>query len=516
MFPGFEKRRAITFRALFLVATALFLFDATARADSFNAQITIISSDPARVRVEGEIETATKAWSFPHERLAAAGRGESLSNLSLADAGGVEVRLRKLAPGEFEAERGASRFSYELKLDPPSGAAEAAHQSWVSGGHGILMLGDALPVLPSKGRVTLKLPAGWAAYSTEEKDARGSFEVLDASQSLFVIGRDLRARGGRAASMDVSYVTAGEWAFADDDLEETSKESLDDYVKLTGSAPRRRALVVLLPFPFQAAGNIWNAETRGATVLLLSGRLPSKTAALVQLNGALTHELFHLWVPNGLALEGEYGWFYEGFTLYQALRAGMRLGRLTFQDYLNALGRAFDGYKAVRGQKELSLLEASERRWTSNPALVYHKGMLVAFLYDLTLMQRSGGKGSINDVYRELFRRHGDGRQKAEASRALISVLSGMPHMKDFAEAFVQNDTPIDLTKEIEIFGLRIETGGVRTHVAVAPSINTRQRDLLRRLGYNEKRAAGARRLIRDSKNHSSHPRPARAAKTNG
>ena len=90
---------------------------------------------------------------------------------------------------------------------------------------------------------------------------------------------------------------------------------------------------MLLPLPQAgAAGNLWSAETRGSTVVLVSGRLPSRLAARAQLDGALTHELFHLWVPNGLALEGEYDWFYEGFTNYVALRAGMRRGQLTFHD----------------------------------------------------------------------------------------------------------------------------------------------------------------------------------------
>ncbi len=81
--------------------------------------------------------------------------------------------------------------------------------------------------------------------------------------------------------------------------------------------------------------------------MLLSGQSPSKVAALAGLGVPLTHELFHLWVPNGLKLNGDYDWFYEGFTLYQSMRAGMRLQSLGFQDYLNALSRAFDAYKSI-------------------------------------------------------------------------------------------------------------------------------------------------------------------------
>ena len=484
----FIKRPLINVFVFSLLSAAHFLTPAgTARADSFDVTITVVSPDTARVRVEGVTGTETKAWSLPAARVPLRGPGERVSNFILTDAAGANVSVRKLAPGEYEAERAAAKFAYDLTLEPPFVTADAAHLSWLSGGRGIIFLADALPVLPAKGRVTIKPPTGWQVFSVESKDRGGAYEVPDAARALFVMGRDLRERSVQANSSDVSYVTAGEWAFADDEVVETSQETLGDYRKVMGAVPRRRSMVVLMPFPAQAAGHVWSAETRGGTVLLLSGRLPSKTAALAQLNGALTHELFHLWVPNGLALEGEYGWFYEGFSLYQALRAGTRQGRLTFQDYLNALGRAFDGYKSARGQQELSLVEASERRWTSNPALVYHKGMLVAFLYDLTLMQRTEGKSSLDEVYRELYRRHGQRGTKEDASRAVVSVLAAMPGMQSFTETYVLKPTRIELNNEIEVFGLRVDAGGVRTRVVVADSINRRQRDLLRRLGYNER-----------------------------
>jgi predicted metalloprotease with PDZ domain len=228
---------------------------------------------------------------------------------------------------------------------------------------------------------------------------------------------------------------------------------------------------------------------------VVSGRLPSKFAAQAQLDGALTHELFHLWVPNGLALEGEYDWFYEGFTNYMALRAAMRRGQLSFPDYLNTLGREYDAYKSARGAKEVSLPEASERRWSGSTALVYHKGMLVAFLYDLALMRQTGGRQWLGDVYRELFRRYGQGGERADGNRAVVEALAGMTGMRDFVSRYVEGASEIALDPLIEPFGLRVEPGGARTHVGVADATERSQRELLRKLGYNEKQDAGAREL---------------------
>jgi len=57
----------------------------------------------------------------------------------------------------------------------------------------------------------------------------------------------------------------------------------------------------------------------------MMGKLPSKVASMAQLSVPLTHEFLHFWVPNGLSLEGDYDWFYEGFTVYQAARISVRL-----------------------------------------------------------------------------------------------------------------------------------------------------------------------------------------------
>mgnify|MGYP003694431367 CR=1 FL=1 len=59
----------------------------------------------------------------------------------------------------------------------------------------------------------------------------------------------------------------------------------------------------------------------------------------------------------------------------------MRLDMLTFPEFLNAIGRAYDASNA--STNSVSLIEASQKRWTTGPAAVYSKSMVVAFLYDL-------------------------------------------------------------------------------------------------------------------------------------
>ncbi len=500
---AYRKNLRCAARRVCCALTLLLFSSCVASAQgTLEAHLSVTSAaSTTRVRVEGKRAEGATAWSFRNTYAGATNLSARLENLTLADESGADVAVRQLAPGEYEAARAATRFRYDLRLDPPNFFTDAAHISWLTTTRGLLMPGDLLPLPLTDAKLSFALPAGWQVSTLETRGTDGVYDVKDAEGAVFVVGQDLRERRERAGASEFTYVSAGEWAFADEDVTRIIAETLKDYEKLAGGAPsRRRALVTLLPFPNASAvpAEAWNAETRGGTVVFLTGRSPSKLAALAQVNGSLTHELFHLWIPNGLALDGDYDWFYEGFTNYVALREGMRREQLTFQDYLNALGRAFDGYKSARGAKEVSLIEASARRWSGNGSLVYHKGMLVAFLYDLTLMRETGGKKSLDEVYRELYRRAGGGAEKREdANRALTEILGALPGMSAFTEGNVLGAHEINLSTEIEPFGLRVEPGGVRTHVSVSPALARGQRDLLRKLGYNEQAdgAAASRKL---------------------
>jgi predicted metalloprotease with PDZ domain len=485
----------ITVGALLLIA----LSTSAASAQSLEARISVLSLSPARVKVEGTRSQATTAWSFRNIYASVIGLGERMENLSLKDKNGLNVPVRKLAPGEYTAASEAVAFSYEMKLEPPAMGTDAAYASWLTYDRGFLMLGDLLPLAINEKEAALgatvrfALPANWNIASSEKKRTDGQFETTDAERAVFFVGQDLRQRVERIGSMGLTFVAAGDWAFADDEAAKMAASILKDHSETVGATPHPSAVLMLSPFPRPMSAERWSAETRGNTVVLLSGRSPSKVAALSQLSVPLTHELFHLWVPNGIALEGNYDWFYEGFTMYQAMRAGMRLRLLTFQDYLNALGRAYDIYRSAQDGDKLSLVDASQRRWAS-PTLVYNKGMLVAFFYDLTLRQRSVGKRTLDDVYRELFRRYHASEAAKDGNAAVIAVLNGQGEMQDFTRRYVESASAIDLGAALAPFGLRVQRAGARTLVAVSDSLTRDQRDLLRKFGYNSEQRVMSKR----------------------
>lgn len=504
MLAGFSRENLSVRERLFALPAArtaallflLFICADTARAQVANVRIEVMSTSPARVRVEGERKTPARTWVFRNTYAGMVGMGERVENFSLMSAQNESVPVRKTAPGEYEAAQEATRFRYEVRVEAPLFTTDSAYISWLTPERGFLMLGDLLPreaarvgIAAEPFTIELALPQSWTVFSNEAGIEAGRFVVKDRDAARFFVGKDLRERRSRAGSMNFSLVIAGDWAFSDEEVAEAARNILKEHERtMGGPAAPSGVMLMLSPYPRSMGAERWSAETRGTSVLLLAGRQPSKLAALTLLSTPLTHELFHLWVPNALSLEGSYDWFYEGFTLYQAMRAGMRLGLLTFDDYLRAMGRANDIYLSASDRDKWSLLEASERRWTGATALIYNKGMLAAFLYDLHLRGQSGGKRSLDNVYRELFRLYGRMGVRREGNPALIAALGGEAgEMRDFVRRYIESPAQIDLKSALSAYGLQLVPSGARTHIQVSDSLKREQRDLLRQLGYNER-----------------------------
>jgi hypothetical protein len=460
--------------------------------------IEVLPGAPGRLVVEASGPTSS-TWSFPDSYAGVLGLAGRIEKFQALDAQGREVLVRKLAPGQFASTAPAIKFKYEIRADPPARPTDAALVSWLDSERGMLLMGDLLPVFASISgdqkryvSVRLALPAGCRAHSVAPRSREGEIDFADAESAVIAVGKNLRSSTRAISNTQLTFVADTQWAFADDEAVGIAVDILKLHSEVAGRVACANSALILLPFPQPVAANKWSAQTRGCTVTLLMGKLPSKVGALSQLGLALTHELFHLWIPNGLALSGEYDWFYEGFTMYQAARAAVRLDLLTFQQFLNAIADAYNGSSAVEFQN-LSLVEASKRRWTTGGTAVYSKAMVVAFLYDLNLRAQSKGKRSLDDVYRRLFRDYLGktdlGRRDADGNAAVISALRGELAAPDFAGRFITAAATIDLQRELEPFGLRVERLGLRTHIFVAEHLTGRQRDLLKRLGYNEPRA---------------------------
>jgi predicted metalloprotease with PDZ domain len=483
-FRNLRPRRTIFLFFLFC------LFVSASRAQEIEATVKILSLSPAaRVRVEGKISAdAGKSWSFLQNYADVTGLGERIENLKLFDAQGREISIKKLAAGEFEAEKNAASFQYDVRAEIPKVLTASAHVSWLAETHGLLMLNDLMPnnLQNFNAKITFEIPENWRVTTSETRAGEKSFSVKTIEKAVFLVGKDWREQTKQIEKNELNLATVGEWQFTDAEAFEIAETILGEHRKTFGEIPFPKTQILLLPFPQAANFDRWRAETRGSTVTIISAPTTFKSAAINRLHEQLRHELFHLWIPNSLNLSGNYDWFYEGFTLYKALKTGVALNQIRFDDFLSTLGRAFDLTEALSRRQSVSLVEASNKRWINSNELIYAKGIVVAFLCDATLLRESRGKRDLDSIFREAFQKHRAPNQREDGNAAILRILKSNAGLVQLAEKYIEGNSKIDWQNDLQTFGIGAEKISGATELKVIAKPSGRQKDLLNKLGYNQ------------------------------
>jgi M61 glycyl aminopeptidase len=466
-----------------ILTIALFIFVGLAvQAQDLTLHLTVVATETREVKVEGSSLKGATRWSFKNVVGRLVGLGDRIHDFHLKDQGGQEVAVKAGPPGQFVSDMLATEFSYVVDLNPPQNSADAAHASWLDQRHGVLMLGDLLPELSVAVGVTFSLPPGWTMSSGNAVANDRSVQLPDPATGVFLIGPDLKEVRKRIGAAEVTFVSGGEWPFSQKAAIENAARIVNDYRKRVAFDPTGQVTVMLVPFPRSDASS-WSADTRGMTTLLVASASDKKLFGLGQLSVVLCHEFFHLWVPNSLSLTGDYDWFFEGFTLYEALVTAVRLHLIDFDEYLATLSRVYDSYLLVAERNDLSLLEASTRRWTSGSSLVYDKGMLIAFLYDLKARTDSRNRDTLDSLYMKLFRHFSPGSLKADGNEAISSLISEAAG-RDFAKGYIETGTKVELSGVLPQFGIQVLDSGAGKRLQIAITLTKEQRQVLRAIGY--------------------------------
>jgi hypothetical protein len=445
--------------------------------------ITIDGSNPSLVSVEGRFGAGDKRnfW-FLKDFGGYALPGDRISDVVLRDANGRTVEAKKLQPGEYLAGGDFLQWSYKIDLTPPKMPSAAAHISWIGIDRGIIMLDDILPQLSSNSQATVEfvLPAGWFVLSTEKGIGKNKFQTNEPPKAVFIVVKNFRLR---SINDRASFVISDDWQFSDEEAAAISRDIYDYYKTLFGSGPADPFLLCLMKFPATAEAGLWEADTRRSTITVLSSDMPFKTQSLQRLHEQLRHEIFHLWIPNGINLSGNYDWFYEGFALYISLKNGVLMDRIRFDDFLDTLSRAFmiDSAQTPR----FSLIEASQKRWSGSNTTVYARGMIVAFLCDLALLNKSKGKTDVSGPVKEIFEKYRLQQPSVDGNEAVLAIMKKHTELAPIVESYIKGNAKVVWSAELAAVGISAE---VRNSVTVLKTVerpNGRQRQMLDKLGYN-------------------------------
>jgi len=464
----------VLLKLAFLLAVIFYAAFST-RAQSTPALVKFQVSPPDLVKISIRPRKPLRNWSFINSYASTLGLADRVQDLR-ADA---TSPVKKISPGIFQAERPLDAVTYEVRLTLDR-VNNPAHVSWLTAEGGVLMLVDLLPTeVTQDGPINVRfdLPPGWRLPSFLLSQGLDSV-IEDPVNAVISVSPSIRTYSKKFSGMQLDVGMSGTWMFSPNKVTEAAAQVLKEYLKLTRfPLPNPRLLIAPLP---KGGPDSWQAQARGSTLLLLIDPRANYKNWIGQLKVILTHELLHLWVPNALTLKGDYDWFFEGFTLYQALITALDLRVISFDEYLNTLARVYDSYRTKPDR--LTLIEASEQRWTSATSTVYDKGMLVAFIYDLRLRFESRGQSKLSDTYAELFRKYVS--KTVDANEAIMALLTASVSTGALLKSYVEERRPLELNGTLREYGLVLQTDGGQTDLKIVNNPTSQQLLLLKSLGY--------------------------------
>ena len=361
-----------------------------------------------------------------------------------ASQGRREVALTQIDKHTWEADcsgRGALTLSWRVyAFDSSVRCAWLDVQRGFFNGTGVFLRAEGREA--DEHRVTLgALPEGWQVATGLPEVAPGEWSAPDYDALIdhpFELGAFWRGRF-TACGTEHEFVVAGALpGFDGERLLADTKKICEAQIRFWHGRddgcdpPPFERYVFMLNATDDGYGGL---EHRNSTALICTRRdLPrrgdaSSADGYVTLLGLISHEYFHTWNVKRLkprefaAYELQHEnytrllWFFEGFTSYYDDLFLVRTGLIDEARYLRLVARTANQVLGTPGRRVQSAAAASFDAWvkyyrpdenSANATVSYYtKGAQIALCLDLTL--RAAGRGSLDEVMRELWRASGGG-----------------------------------------------------------------------------------------------------------
>ena len=261
-------------------------------------------------------------------------------------------------------------------------------------------------------------------------------------------------------------------SFALDDLVAMLERIVDYQVRLMGSVPLRR-YVFLYHVNERGSGGM---EHRNSTAIgLRRARVAQDIGSAADVSA---HEFFHLWnVKRIRPAEFEEMnwlqetptralWLSEGGTSYYSLLTRIRAGFIDESQFYVNLSREIRNLQNRPARLEQSAEQSSWETWfdrypeyrrPESSISYYNKGLLICFLLDLEIRQRTGNRRSFDDVMRLMnvwFGERGVGFLPGDIRRVVESVAQSS--FEDFFKRFVSGVEELPYQRILAMAGLEL------------------------------------------------------------
>ncbi|MGB5528519.1 MAG: hypothetical protein WBQ32_00975, partial [Ignavibacteriaceae bacterium] len=171
----------------------------------------------------------------------------------------------------------------------------------------------------------------------------------------------------------------------------------------------------------------------------------------------MAHEFLHILTPLNLhsniiqplnfevPTASQHIWLYEGVTEWASDIMQLRSGLITTNEYLDRLSEKLTINDRFR--QDISLTDLSKQVYNEAITLqflnFYNKGAVTAALLDIRLLELSGSKRGLREVYLELLDRYGKDKPFPEDDFFQIFVDMTYPEIEQFINNYLKGTKPL-------------------------------------------------------------------------
>lgn len=172
----------------------------------------------------------------------------------------------------------------------------------------------------------------------------------------------------------------------------------------------------------------------------------------------MAHELFHYWNSDLMQADSyaDRQWFSEGTAEYYANLTLVRNGIISEDLFKSKMEKVLALYQNYRGwrEKSTSLLKAGESKGKDR-VLVYNGGWAVALALDVTIMEATNGKKTLDDFMEEMFNKYSETTYSYKDLIQTVNEVAGI-NMDDFFAKYVEGTQLLPLDKYLDKLGYRM------------------------------------------------------------
>ncbi|WP_420320322.1 M1 family aminopeptidase [Flagellimonas sp.] len=277
-------------------------------------------------------------------------------------------------------------------------------------------------------------------------------------ESIFV-GGDFKVDEITIKGSKVFLATRGDWVpFSVDEMKTLLEETIKYQRNFWDDHSQPYFTVTMQPI-FEANGSSYQGT--GLTNSFATSFSNNTFLEKEQMVHLFNHELMHNWI--GLAIknknEEEQYWFSEGFTEYYTHKnvAKNRINGLDGSYFIDAINDLVRNLYSL-SIKEVPNSEMNYENFWSNPEyqkLPYYRGALFAFYLDYSIMEKSQGEQSLDNLMKDLLTSAKEEGKKLDHSHFLENLRSYLPdNAESMLQTYIENGKLLPLVDFYGTMGL--------------------------------------------------------------